>query len=202
MLLLLLGKYYYEKETFKIHLKYDYLRTSDTVKILKSLEELYIEVLKSIRRYDNVKYNNENLSFILTIDEIHTGNSIDFKFSKKWITKIKKSDTTSEHQVEVGFSIGLKEVIAFLLIIGVINSPNHKINCLSDEDRRKFEIIQDSLTNNQIWKQLQDAPQETYIQIEKKAKDLTNFFLQNQTFTNVGIEDICIKATNNDNSQQ
>jgi len=192
--------YYYEKEALNLYLKYKYLRASDTVRILKSLEDLYKDILKSIGKYEYFdEESNELLVFNLTIDEAKTGNSIKFKFGKAWEIKRKKKKIEEREvkQFELNISFGIRDVIVFLLILGVFNSPNQNINILTDNDKEKFYGIKNKLYDNQIWQQLQEAPKDTFINIENKARDLTNFFIQNQTITNVKIEHINIKNENN-----
>ena len=192
--------FYQEPEILNLYLKYKYLTVSDTIRILRSLENLQKDILKSIGKFEFIDKQSGNiLVFKLTISEVKTGNSIDIKVGKTWEVKGKGKDSNKRivKELAINISVGLKEVVAFLLILGVFNSHNQNLNKLIDSDKEKIEVLKSNLSNNEIWLQLQKIQKDSLIEIESKANNLTKFLLQNKNITKVKIEDINLKDKNN-----
>ena len=190
----LLFFFFTEPEELRLYLQYEYLKNSDLVRILKGFDNLYSEILKVIGKYEIVHpKTQELLTFCLTISELKTGNSIDFGFKKTWETKKKNKigeEVKITNEINASFSIGLKEVVAFLIILGFVNSPNKKINSFDEVDRKKIQELRERVSQNPIWLMLQDTSKNDYLFIEDKAKAISTFFIKNENIYNVKIENV------------
>lgn len=185
--------YYYGNDDLKLYLEYDYLKVTDTIYLLKGIEELYKEILELIGKNEFIdEKSGDRLRFSLVIDEAKTGNSIDFGFSQIWETVNKKKKNNEERitkKIEVNFSFGLKEVVACLMIIG---AGNYQKKIDSKVNSNQIENSRQQLMKNSIWIQISNNENNIKV-IENKADSLIKKLLKNPTINEIKIQGVKIK---------
>jgi len=184
--------YYYGNENLKLHMKYDYLKVTDIAKIMTGTEYLCKDILKLIGQNEITdNETGDKFVFSLVIDEAKTVSSIDLSFGQTWtVKKLKKNlEKRVTKKFEINVSIGLKEVVAFLMITSAINYHN-KIGEIPNLDIEKIENINKKIIDNQLWKQINNKDLKV---LNKKSDILIKSIIDNPSINEVIIDGTRIK---------
>ena len=170
-------------DNFSIYMAYHELSVRSVVELMVGLDDLSENIATLYR-----KKTKSDIGLIppLSIENIHTGESVKFTFSEGWLPSL-SSDAENDIIVGVPKKIGIPIIIGYLLL-QASNQVLEMRNKMLDNHLKKIEI---QLKEKEVDHLVQSEDSSKY-ELDREARNIIRTINRNKNFYIVQVNDITI----------